>query len=221
MTTLYLSEKSCFVCGTKNRYPLIDLTLKITGSRDLDGRPSYIQRSLIYLWIQHCITCNYCAPEISMGSESDLQFIKSKEYSALLSDIGFPETARSFRGHSFVMEKNEQYPDSGWAQLCAAWVCDDNGYDQGSMECRTNAHRIFLKAQSCGIQFSESRIQETVYLIDILRRTFQFNKAQEICEKELNLGSSDHYMELLEFEASLINQKDASCHNENEIEEFE
>ena len=219
MTTLFLSEKKCYVCGSNNRYPLIDLTLKITGSRDLDGRPSHIQRSLVYLWIQHCTLCNYCGPEISKGDPGDIEIVKSEEYLSLLNDPKFPETASAFICHSFIMEKKGKYSDSGWAQLCAAWICDDNNY-QGSIECRMNAYRLFTKTIESGSEFGDSRIKETIYLIDILRRTLQFDKALELCMREIANEQPDHILDLLEFEISLIQKKDAACHNKNESEEF-
>lgn len=220
MTTLFLSEKKCFVCGITNRYPVIDLTLKISGSRDLDGRPSQIQRSLVYLWIQRCTSCNYCAPEIAKGDESDLQVIKSNEYQAILFDAKYPETACAFRSHSFVMENKSLFADAGWAQLCAAWVCDDAKNESSSTVCRMHALELFAKAKIAGQEFSHSSVQENVYIIDILRRVAQFDKAIQLCTEELEKEHTDHVLDLLEFERFLIEKKDTLCHDENEAEEF-
>lgn len=221
MTTLFLSEKKCFACGKTNRCPVIDLTLKISGLRDLDGRPSHIQRSLVYLWIQRCTSCNYCAPEISKGNQNDLALIKSSEYQNILSDSKYPETACAFRGHSFAMEKRNQFADAGWAQLCAAWVCDDNKYESSSIECRKQSLILFAKAKTSGQEFSPSSVEENVYIIDILRRVAQFDEAMQLCMSELEKENSDHVLDLLEFEKFLIEKRDASCHDESEAEEFE
>jgi hypothetical protein len=221
MTTLFLSEKKCFACGKANRYPVIDLTLKITGSRDLDGRPSHIQRSLVYLWIQRCTSCNYCAPEISKGTQIDLDLIKSTEYQRMLSDSKYPETACAFRSHSLVMEKRNQFADAGWAQLCAAWVCDDNKYESSSVECRKKSLALFAKAKESGQEFSLSSVEENVYIIDILRRIRQFDEAMQLCMSELEKENTDHVLDLLEFEKYLIEKRDSSCHDESEAEELE
>jgi hypothetical protein len=221
MTTLFLSEKKCFACGAINRYPVIDLTLKISGSRDLDGRPSQIQRSLVYLWIQRCTSCNYCAPEISKGDQDDLALIKTPEYQCILSDSKYPETACAFRSHSFAMEKRMQFADAGWAQLCAAWVCDDNNYESSAIECRKQSLVLFSKAQESGQGFSQSSAEENVYIIDILRRVAQFDEAMKRCMSELEKENPDHVLDLLEFEKYLIEKKDTSCHDENEAEELE
>jgi hypothetical protein len=221
MTTLFLSDKKCFACGTTSRYPLIDLTLKITGSRDLDGRPSHIQRSLVYLWIQRCTSCGYCAPEIAKGDLNDLSLIKSSENQSILSDLEYPETACAFRSHSLTMEKKGQFADAGWAQLCAAWVCDDNKYESSSVECRKSALVLFSKAKQSGQEFSQSNVEENVYIIDILRRVAQFGHALKLCLIELDKENTDHVLDLLEFEKYLIEKRDSSCHSEAEAEEFE
>ena len=68
MTTVFLTEKKCFACGKKDQYPVTNFSMDNVGMRDLDGRPSFIRRSSVYLWIQRCIPCGYCAMEITEGT---------------------------------------------------------------------------------------------------------------------------------------------------------
>lgn len=221
MTTLYLSEKKCFICGTSRQYPLIDLTLKISGSRDLDGRPSQIQRSLIYMWVQHCISCGYCAPDIATGKPEYSSLIKNPDYNQILMNTNFPTTAISFRCYSYLMEMDQNFSDSAWAQLCGAWVCDDNNFENGSIECRRKALDLFNKAKQSKQSIADSPAEENVLIIDILRRTKQFDEARCMCTNELKNNPADQILDLLEFEMFLIDKGDSDCHNETEAEEFE
>jgi hypothetical protein len=221
MTTLFLTEKRCFVCGSANRYPLVDLTLRITGTRDLDGRPSHIQRSLVYLWIQRCTACDYCAPDISQGEQIDLQLMKDSHYQTILTDPDFPDTARAFLSYGYIMEKKAQLADAAWAALSASWVCDDNEFTKSSIYCRKKALELFAKAQNAGQEFAPTRIEETIYTIDILRRTGEFTKALKLCLDEIDKEYSDHIIDLLSFEKYLLEKQDTTCHNENEADELE
>lgn len=221
MTTLYLSEKKCFICGTSHQYPLIDLTLKISGSRDLDGRPSQIQRSVIYMWVQHCGSCDYCAPDIATGKPEYSSLIKNPDYKQILISTNFPNTAISFRCYSYIMEMEQNFADSAWAQLCGAWVCDDNKFENGSIECRIKALDLFTKAIQLKQSFADTRSEENIFIIDTLRRTRQFDEARRICTDELKNSPADHILDLLEFEMFLIDKGDSDCHNETESEEFE
>ncbi len=221
MTTLYLSEKKCFICGTSRQYPLIDLTLKISGSRDLDGRPSQIQRSIIYMWVQHCISCDYCAPDIAVGKPEYSSLIKSPDYKQILMNTDFPNTAISFRCYSFIMEMEQSFADAAWAQLCGAWVCDDNKFENSSIECRKKALDLFNKATQSNQSFANSRSEENIAIIDTLRRTKQFDEARRMCTNELKNNPADQILDYLEFEIFLIDNGDSDCHNETESEEFE
>jgi hypothetical protein len=221
MTTLYLSDKKCLQCGNSNKYPLIDLTLSISGVRDLDGRPSHIQRSLVYLWIQHCINCDYCAPDISCGETSYGDLIKTPGYLALLSNLSYPDTARSFLAYGRLMEMTEEFADAGWASLCAAWICDDNKYLEGAYQCRKKATELFSIAINKGQVFGKDRLQEKTYLIDIYRRIKDFNKARILCLEEIDKDYPDLIIDILYYEKHLIDLQDSDCHNENEAEEYE
>lgn len=219
MTTLYLVEKKCYSCGTENRNPVIDFSQKISGPRDLDGRPANVQRSLVYLWIQRCEKCNYCAPDISKENNDDIKFINLPEYKAILDEKSFPLTAASFRAHSLIREKQEHYADAGWAQLCAAWVCDDNKAIPEATLCRKAALSLFRRSQELGQSFLQTRAEENVCIIDIMRRTGQFEDALALCDAELTKDQPDPIWEALEYEKYLIEINDTSCHNETDAED--
>ncbi len=220
MTTLYLTNKNCSVCGESNRFPLVDLSQKLTGIRDLDGRPSHIQRSLVYMWIQRCESCSYCAPDISAECKVDPSYINSPAYKSITDDDSFPLTAIAFRAYSYLMTSMGLFADSGWAQLCAAWVCDDNCAPANAVECRKEALTLFRYAQEKNQEFSQSHVEENLILIDMMRRIGDFDTALKLCDQELQTDHPDTVWLLLDYEKVLIEKKDTACHNESEAEEL-
>lgn len=220
MTTLYLTEKQCCVCGSKSQYPLVDLSLSIVGPRDLDGRPSLIQRSLVYLWIQRCSECGYCAPEISQGTPEEVSLIEKTEYKLQLTSEEYPETANSFLCHSMIMEHTKLYADSGWAAVFAAWICDDNGYIQSALKCREKALVLFGKAIEHKQGFGESPAEEQLYLADLHRRCAHFEQASAICELQLQKSLPERIFDLFCLEKNFVDKKDTGCHNETEIDDL-
>lgn len=221
MTTLFLTDKTCYICGSNNKYPQIDLSLSITGTRDLDGRPSHIQRSLVYLWIQKCTSCGYCAPEISNGKQNYSEIINLPEYTSQLSSDSYPDTARAFLCYSILMNSAGQYADAGWATLCAAWICDDNRYTDAAIACRSKTLVFFQKARESNQDFAPSGNEEEIYLIDITRRIGNFDQAKKLCTEELKKNLTEKNSDLLTLELELIEKKDSSCHNESEIDEMD
>lgn len=220
MTTVFLSDKICFICGAKSKYPLIDHSLGNVGSRDLDGRPTHIRRSAVYLWIQRCPACGYCAPEISEGEGRDRSVVYMPDYQQLLNNKAFPETGDAFLCYAYIMKNRELFADAGWAALFAAWICDDNGFPDSARSCRSSAVDFFLTARSRQQCFAETTEEEDLYLIDLYRRSALFDTASVMCDEVLEGTHSDQIYDLLYYERELIDAKDHSTHNDAEAEEF-
>lgn len=220
MTTVFLTEKQCYVCGSKSQYPLVDLNLSIIGPRDLDGRPALIHRSSVYLWVQRCFTCGYSAPEISQGTPEEVSIIETPQYQAQLTNSDYPETANSFLCHAMIMEHSRLFADSGWATVFAAWICDDNGYVDSAIKCRKKAIEQFSLATQHHQGFGESPAEEKIYLIDLYRRAGDFGKAGQICDCELQNSYPERIIDLLYLERKLIDSKDGACHNDDELDDL-
>jgi hypothetical protein len=220
MTTVFLSDKKCFVCERKNRYPQAGSSVMIIGTKDLDGRPSQMQRSAIYMWIQRCIYCGYCAVDISNGNENDRNLVESQEYKSQLTDKTYPETANAYLCRAMLSEKISKYSDAGWAAVYAAWVCDDNDYNAAAATCRGRALSLFQKAREAGQPFGETREEENLLLIDLMRRRGEFATARVLCEKELEESHNDTILDSLYFEQELIGRGDKASHcSEEAIED--
>ena len=196
-----------------------NLSLGNVSTRDLDGRPTSIMRSSVYLWIQRCPSCGYCAPEIATGEESDRVVVNSDPYRQQLDNENFPETANAFLCHHLIMCSRNQFADAAWATVFAAWICDDNGYVQSALQCRGKAIELFMNAHERGQDFAESKDQEQVYLIDLHRRRGEFDRASELCEEALLEEHNDHIYDLLYFEQELIDKRDSAGHSVAEADD--
>ncbi len=219
MTTVYLKEKSCYVCGKENRYPIVSLAFDTVGPHDLDGRSSHIRRSAVYLWVQRCISCGYCAMEITEGDPLVHDIVKSPDYKRQLIDPVYPDTANSFLCHSMIMKALGEYAAAGWSSVFAGWICDDNNYTDAAKKCRERALELFTKATEAGQQFGNDRISEKIYMIDLYRRCGRFQEAAEICDEELEKQHPSHTLDILCFERDLIEKKDTASHSDTEAEE--
>jgi hypothetical protein len=219
MTTIYLSEKQCFICGAKSKYPMGNLSLGNVGVRDLDGRPTHILRSSVYLWIQRCPSCGYCAPEIAEGAEADRPIVRSETYRLQLNDTAFPETANAFLCHGIVMHSRGLFADAAWAAVFASWICDDNGFSESAFTCRGKAIDLFTAARNEHQDFADSTEQEQVYLIDLYRRRSQFDIASRLCDEALENEHSDQILDILYFERDLIDKRDSAAHSDSEADD--
>jgi len=221
MTTVFLTEKKCFVCGRKNRYPQVGTSMTIIGTKDLDGRPAQMQRSSIYMLIQRCIFCGYCTMDISDGLPEDKQVVESKEYAAQLTNQGYPETANAYLCRSLICEKSGRLSDAGWAAVYAAWICDDNQFTDAADLCRGRALILFSKAREHHQQYCESSQEEALLIVDLMRRRGEFDAALALCEQEMDKTHSEEFLDLINLEQHLIKAKDRSCHGVTEAEEFD
>ena len=220
MTTVYLSDKRCFNCDAKSKYPMGNLSLGNVGVRDLDGRPTHILRSSVYLWIQRCPECGYCAPEIAQGTDTDRQVVTSEKYREQLENETFPETANAFLCHGYIMRNRRLFADAAWASVFASWICEDNGYGESAHTCREMAIDLFTRARNERQSFADSRLQEQLYLIDLHRRRLRFDIASRLCEEALaGEEPSDRLLDLLYFEQDLITKKDGGAHSEAEADD--
>jgi len=184
---------------------------------DLDGRPSLILRSEVYLRIQRCPLCGYCAPDITRGLQDDHAVLESEPYRMQLGDTSYPQTANTFLCHGLIMEKRGQYADTAWSALFAAWICDDNGFPDSAQICRRRAIEFFMRAKESHQSFARSDGLERLYMIDILRRLSEFGEAARMCESAIAKERDEELLTLLEFEIDLIEERDTTGHAVSEI----
>ncbi len=216
MPTVFMMLKPCYVCGAEGRCPDIGAHGSYHGPRDLDTRPSVSQRSSIYMWVQRCQNCGYCGPDIAKGDDLSKEVVDSEEYQKQLTDSAYTETANSFLCRSMILEKLGDFVEAGWACVYAAWVCDDSGFDKSAAKCRGRAIELFRRAQTEKMPFAPSRGEEIILLVDLLRRSREFDEAAKLADVELSLDDEERTKTILTYEMDLIEEKDSAIHTESE-----
>src|SRR5438552_1767736 len=103
MTTFDERPISCSVCGTTSIQPVLASTNSF-GPPDLDLRPAEMQRSTIWMWVQRCPECGYCAGSLDEGVEGAEAVVASAPYRERLSEPGLPELVASFLCQAVVLE---------------------------------------------------------------------------------------------------------------------
>jgi len=149
MTTMIEKEVVCCICGEKSNHMEIGSTNSF-GSADLDTRPPEMERSTIYHWIQRCPSCGYCSPDLSECGDETKEIINSKEYQNIIESSEVPEIAASFLALSYEKEKQQEYSNSAWRAIHAAWVCDDENNLESSAKCRKQAVNLIKKQKIMG-----------------------------------------------------------------------
>ena len=183
MTTLFKEEETCFVCGKSSEHTVLGST-NAFGSPDLDLRPPPMKRSTIRHWVQRCPFCGYCAASISEGPEAAKRIVTSSGYGEQLA-AAFPALANQFLCWSLIQAADGEEAGAAMAALHAAWICDDERATAKADICRRKAIAQFTNARAKGQQFAEDGAAETLLLVDLYRRTGQFEQVEAICEEEL------------------------------------
>lgn len=216
MPTVFMMLKPCYVCGTEGRCPDIGAPGSYHGPRDLDTRPSVSQRSSIYMWVQRCQNCGYCAPDIAMGDDSVRPVVNTEAYQKQLSDTEYSETANSFLCRSMILESTGDFVEAGWACVYAAWVCDDSNFGVSARRCRERAIALFHKATAEHMPFAPDRSSEVILLVDLMRRGADFEGASKLLDVEMGMEHDERSMALLQLEQDLVEDKDRKIHTESE-----
>ena len=211
MTTLYLEEKRCAVCGAEHEYPGIAST-NAFGSPDLDTRPPEMLRWTIVAWVQRCPKCGYCASNISKASDQAISVIRSKAYHEQLSDPSMPELANSFLCKSIIDETAGDYVSAAWSLIHAAWVCDDEAKPESAKKCRCRAANMILKARKAKQNIADQDGADVAILVDLLRRAGNFSEAMELIRRERSKIKEDVIMKILNYQEYLVDLGDTACH---------
>jgi len=219
MTTILPKDKKCALCNRTSRQILIGSTNTLSKYPDLDTRPPEMMRSTIQWWVQTCPSCGYCNSDISELTEKADITVKTENYQKQLNDPKYSKLANAFLCQAMIHEYNKKYREAGWACIHAAWACDDIGSEDCSRECRQRALSFIEKARQCNQKFTSQDGVEVAIIVDLLRRSGQFELALKKCDDSLEKGQDDNISQILHFERALINKRDLLCHSMSEIKE--
>jgi hypothetical protein len=215
MTLSDCTTKKCALCGEESSHGSL-FTTNAFGSCDLDLRPPEMERSTIWMWVQMCPSCGYCASDISEPIKKASEVVNSDSYKQQLNNSEFPKLANSFLCFSSIQEASGKYANAGWSCVHAAWACDDAQAEVGSKKCREKAVLLFQKAKQARQKFGKDQDAEHLLFVDLLRRSGQLDLALKTCEEGLSKNLKDEILNILRFQEQLINKSDIACHTVDE-----
>jgi hypothetical protein len=217
MTTHYKEIKQCSVCGAENEYTGIGSTSQF-GPQDLDTRPPERQRSTIFAWVQRCPDCGYCAAVVSETCRPEArEIVNSREYKEQLNNPTYPELANSFLCKAIVDLESRALAATTLALMRAAWVCDDSGHFDQARICRQKAADMLVIAEEAGQQVSKQEGTDTAILVDLLRRSGRIEEARKVIAARRDGISDKVIAHILDFQTTLLNKNDVSCHTIAEV----
>ncbi len=224
MTILIEETFNCAICGKESEHKVIVSTNNLGGT-SLDTRTFPAGYDILETFIQTCPSCGYCAPRISAKIEGTPEIIKTDSYRQQLKSTEFPSLANAFLCCSFIIDSNNEYTQAGWQCLLAAWACDDKGYHEprfadAARKCRIQAITLLQKAKENGQSFGTDPGAEEALLVDLLRRTGQFEPARMMCDEGLNKKPKKIIKDILRFQQKLIDESDLGMYTVDEAQKW-
>ncbi len=215
MTTLFPRRVRCAVCGMESEFPTV-VGAHTRGSPDLDLRPPETQRSTLFTWVQRCPGCGYCHADIGTACPGCRAVLESETYREQLSNPAYPELANAFLCKSMIDLQAGDVAKAVWAQIHAAWACDDTGARGGAAACRGRAAAMLRSAMAEGVPVAEPEEAAVVLLVDLLRRAGDGEAALQVIQTRSGEAASGRLRRLLAFEESLIANGDVEGHTMDE-----
>ncbi len=212
---MFNEDVECCICGEKSNHMVIASTNSF-GSPDLDTRPPMMRRSTIYNSIQRCPSCGYCSPDLSECSNMTKKIVNSKEYQNIIVSSEMPEIAASFLALSYEKEKQQDYSDSAWRAINAAWICDDENKLELSTKCRRQAVTLIANANKYGQKIADQAGVSEAITIDLMRRSGMYKEALELSATMKAEDIEEIIMQVIQYEVKLIAKQDIGAHTVSE-----
>lgn len=210
MTTTRNFDRKCAVCAETSSQTVL-MSTNTSGYPDLDLRPSEMQRSTMFAWIQECPHCGYVAVDIENELDASPELLKREEYLACGGYEFKSNLAKRFFKHSLISEAKGDYRSQFFSLLHCAWVCDD-AEDELAVEMRKLALKSIDKFNA-GSDDEESNLK--LIKADLFRRSLQFDKL--ISEFKDVTFDDELKNEVIAFQLELAEKKDSSCYTVEDI----
>ena len=198
-------EKRCGVCGQESRQPGFRPPVP-EQAPDLDLRPGEPVRSTMSRWLQACPHCGYAAPNIAEAHPAGAQAVAAAPYRALIADTAHPVLARRFLAWAHVLEETGALHAAAEAALHAAWVADDLNRDDLARQWRREAVALWRSGPALDAE-------QSVRVIDALRRAGDFAEAEGAAEALAALNPPEAVAQVVALEARLIAAEDMGRHS--------
>lgn len=210
MTTVRDFDIKCAVC-TKTSPQKILTSTSTWGYPDLDLRPSEMQRSSMFAWLQECPHCGYVASNLENELKVSSDLLKSDEY-LTCDGYGFKsDLAKRFYKHYLISKAEKDYGSEFLSLLHCAWTCDDAD-DDLAVEIRKLALKSIDKINP---KSDDERNHLKFIKADLLRRSLQFDKL--ISEFKDVTFDDELKNEAIDFHLELAAKKDSSCYTIEDI----
>ena len=218
---------TCAICGHQQETCSL-LSSNTNGHYDLDLRPPEMLRSSMHYWVQECEKCGYCATDIAEEIPNEVRSLIEPVIDLIRrnrtqNDKNLSELASRFCRQAAILTMLGEHDQAGWALMHAAWACDDDCPDKiGANECRMSAFDSFAKCKINGIQYATPNGYEEEIMVDILRRTGAFERANSHCFEvfsHVSIIDNPQLIDVLKFQRDLIWMGDDGCYNFGHIME--
>lgn len=201
----------CSICGCNGHF-LILCSTNHRGSCDLDTRPPRMKRGTMVAWIQKCPECGYCATYVGESRPGAKAVVKSEEYREQLNNCIYPELANSFLCKAIIDKKLKDYTGAVWALIHAAWQCDDFDLPNLAATCRQKAANMLVLAEEHGQKVAVQDGLSTAIIVDLYRRSGKMDQARSIIATQKVMVIDNNIARILDFQTTLIENNDTSCH---------
>lgn len=210
MTIIRKFEKKCAVCGQMSLQPVM-MSTNTWSYPDLDLRPSEMQRSTMFTWLEECPHCGYVASKLENELEVSSEILKTDDYQTCEGHDFKSDLSKRFYRHYMISKAEEDYGSEFLSLLHCAWTCDDKD-DELAVEMRKMAIESIAKINA---ESEEERNNLQLIKADMLRRTGQFDRVIEefkdvILEDKLK-------NDVITFQIELAMAHDSDCHTIEEI----
>lgn len=195
----------CAVCGTESRQALFRATAP-EQAPDLDLRPGQPLRGTMGRWLQQCPSCGYSAPDITQAHPAAAQAVGGANYRALLNDASHPPLARRFLAWALVLEETGALHAAAEATLQAAWTADDLARPELARAWRLEAVALWRSGPPLDSE-------QTVRVVDALRRAEEWDDAAHTARQLLDDGPPEAVAQVLALELRLIEAEDSARHS--------
>lgn len=211
MTTFFPVKAKCAVCGATHEYNELGST-NAFGSPDLDTRPPEMQRSTMSAWVKSCPTCGYCAADITQAGPEAGAIVRGPEYLRQRADPSYPELANRFLCKALLDQGRGDHAGAAWAQIHAAWACDDAGRAGQANACRRGAVALIQRNLDGGSGLSEQPGAGLAIHLDLLRRSGRFDEARQLLEARRATVNDRVIAQIVDFQQGLITARDPNRH---------
>jgi hypothetical protein len=216
MTTLFDSEKTCGVCGTKSTHTVIGSTNSF-GSSDLDLRPPPMKRDTMPYWLDECPKCHLVCEDLESPPEGSAKVIATSEYLSLAKEEDVPDLCRIFRAWSYLADQIGMKTEAATSRLHSAWAADDVSNAAMAKAERIAAAARFSELRDNKQPYPEQKGTAELLIADLWRRAENWPIALKEANNGCEIADDPFIKRLCVYEARLIESRDTARHTVEEV----